>query len=58
MRVPAECSEIIYIDDSFPAYFRWRIAIERRVDTMTVVEIPEFFKLSVQVSDIPKEYVV
>jgi hypothetical protein len=25
---------------------------------MTVIEIPEFFKLSVQVSGIPKEYMV
>ncbi len=58
MRVPPELVEISSIDDSFPAEFPWRIATERRMYTMTVVEIPEFFKLSVQVTGIPKEYVV
>jgi hypothetical protein len=58
MRVQPELVEISPIDDSFPAEFHRRIATERRMYTMTVVEIPEFFKLSIQVTGIPKEYVV
>ncbi len=58
MRVPAELVEIGSIDDSIPAEFHWRIATERCMNTMTVVEIPEFVKLSVQITGIPKEYVV
>jgi hypothetical protein len=58
MCLPTELVEISSTDDSFPADFRWRIAIKRGMYTMTVIEIPEFFKLSVQVSGIPKEYMV
>jgi hypothetical protein len=44
MRVPPELAEISPIDGSFPADFQGRIDIERRMYTMTVIAIPEFFK--------------
>ncbi len=58
MLVPPELVEISSIDDGSPADFRWRIAVERRMYQMTVVEITEFLKLSVQVTGIPKDYVI
>jgi hypothetical protein len=50
MRMLSELAEISHIDDSFPADFLRRIAVERRLYTMPVVEIPEFSKLSVQIT--------
>jgi hypothetical protein len=58
MRVPTELVMISSTDDSFPAEFHWRIATERCMYTMTVIEIPELSKFSVQVTGIPKEYVI
>ena len=58
MRLPPELVEIDSIDDNFPTEFNWRIATERCMDTMPVVEIPKFVKLSVQVTSIPKEHVI
>ena len=58
MRLPTELVGISSIDEGFLANFRWRIAIERRVDTMTVVIIPELLQLSLQVTDIPENYVI
>jgi hypothetical protein len=50
MRMLPELAEISPIDDSFPADFRRRITVERRLYTMTAVEIPEFSTLSVQIT--------
>jgi len=50
--------EIGSFDDSFAAEFYWRIVTERCMNTMNVVEIPELFELPLQVTGIPKEYVV
>ena len=58
MFVPPELLEISSVSDNFPAEFNWRIAIERHIYTMTVIEVSKFFKLSLQVTGIPKEYVV
>ena len=58
MRVPTELVMIGSSDEDFPADFRWRIAIERRMYAMIVVEVPKFSKFSVQLTGIPKEYVV
>jgi hypothetical protein len=57
MCVPPELVEISSIDEGFPASFRWR-TVKRRVDTIIVAIYSELFKLSVQVTGIPKEYVV
>jgi hypothetical protein len=45
MSLPVELVEISSIDNSLPAEFHWRIVTERRMYTMSVVKIPEFFKL-------------
>jgi hypothetical protein len=58
MRLPQELVEIGSMDDGFLAEFQWRIATERRMYTMPVVEIPKFFKLPLQVMCIPENYVV
>ena len=58
MRLPTELVGISSIDEGFPANFRRRIAVKRRVDTMTVIIIPELFKLSLQVTGIPEKYVI
>ncbi len=50
--------EIGSFDDSLAVEFHWRIATARCMDTMAVVEIPELFKLSLQVTGIPENHVV
>jgi hypothetical protein len=58
MRVPPELVEISSVDNGVTAEFRRRITTERRIYTMNVVEIPEFFKLPIQFTGIPENYVV
>jgi hypothetical protein len=38
--------------------FCWRAAIERLVNAMLVVIMPELFQLSLQVDDIPDQHVI
>ncbi len=59
MRLPMELVEISSIDDGFSANnLCWRIAVKRRVDTIAVIVTSEPFKLSLQVTGIPENYVV
>jgi hypothetical protein len=58
MCLPTELVKISSIGEGFPADFQWRIAIGRSMYTMTVLKFFKLFKLSVQVTGIPKEYVV
>jgi hypothetical protein len=50
--------EISAAKDGFAADFCRCIAAERRVQTMSVVIVPIFFRLSLQVAGVPEERMV
>ncbi len=58
MRLPSELVEISSIDEGFPADLRWCLATERRMHAIIIILVPELFKLSVQVTDIPENYMI